>query len=134
MPSPHELAQTYRAFYRTALRAVLYSKPARYQVRDWLREAFRHREPTAFDAQKTSRTLQFLDHAASSRGLEHQVVKNLLYVRGVRYRRSARTLRTQVYEHAQHAYDDYDETVRGLDESMGLCLMGESQSQVAKFL
>jgi hypothetical protein len=74
-----QVLHAYRHLYRNGLRAVQYSKPARYSVRDKLRVAFREKgaklEPTSL-----ARTLQFLEAAARSRGLEHNIVRNLLLV------------------------------------------------------
>lgn len=79
-PSPTETIHAYRHLYQHLLRAVQYSKPARYTARDRLRTAFRTSRPEEFDARKISRTLEFLDGAARVRGLEHKVVKNLMHV------------------------------------------------------
>ena len=84
MPGPREVVTAYRNLYRHALRAVQYSKPARYTARKRLRDAFRNNAASNFDAQKIDRTLEFLDGAARVKGLEHKIIKNLLYVWGVR--------------------------------------------------
>lgn len=70
----------YRHLYQHLLRAVQYSKPARYVVQDRLRKAFRTCKLETYDAARISRTLEFLDGAAKSTGLEHKIVKNWVHV------------------------------------------------------
>lgn len=94
--SREEIIKAYRSLYRSGLRAVQFSKPARYQLRDQLRDAFRSKvEPPSaaivvpspasaattarFDPERIRRTVWFLNAAAESRGLEHKIVKNLLH-------------------------------------------------------
>lgn len=74
------ILHAYRYLYRSLLRAVQYSSPARYIARDQLRDAFRHGYREQFNQQKISRTLGFLDAASRERGLEHRILKNLLHV------------------------------------------------------
>lgn len=80
MPTNHEILRSYRYLYKNLLRAVQYSKPARYTARDRLRQNFRSNDRSTFDADRISKTLEFLDGAARSKGLEHKIVKNLLHV------------------------------------------------------
>lgn len=73
----------YRHLYQHLLRAVKYSKPARYIARDRIRAAFRNSSPHQqqhFQPAEISRTLEFLDNAAKYRGLEHRIVKNCMHV------------------------------------------------------
>lgn len=73
----------YRHLYQHLLRAVKYSKPARYIARDRIRAAFRNSSPhqqQEFQPAEISRTLEFLDNAAKYRGLEHRIVKNCMHV------------------------------------------------------
>jgi len=70
----------YRHLFKHTLRAVQYSKPARFVVQDRMRNAFRGSPPETFDASRIERTLQFLDGATKSKGLEHKVLKNLMFV------------------------------------------------------
>jgi hypothetical protein len=77
-----EMSQTdvihdYRSLYRGLLRAVQFSKPARFTARDQLRRAFRERG-ARYDAEGIKRTGWFLDAAAREAGLEHKIMKNLL--------------------------------------------------------
>jgi hypothetical protein len=72
-----EVIHAYRHLYRAALRAVQYSKPARFAARDTLREAFR--EPGAsLRPEPVRRTVWFLKQAAREAGIEHRIVRNLL--------------------------------------------------------
>jgi len=78
--SPSEIIHAYRHLFRGLLRAVQFSKPARYTARDQLRDAFRHEDPVSFDPRKISRTVEFLRLATQEAGLEHQILKNILRV------------------------------------------------------
>jgi hypothetical protein len=79
-PSQQELIQSYRQLYKHLLRAVRYTKPARFIARNRLRVEFRYGDVSAYDQVRISRTLEFLDAAAKSAGLEHRIVKNLMNV------------------------------------------------------
>lgn len=86
----------YRHLYRHSLRAIQFSKPARYTLRDRLRLAFRKGSTTAFEPHRIQNTLEFLQYATRENGLEHKIVKNLLFVwwiqdTGGRSRPKART-------------------------------------------
>jgi hypothetical protein len=70
----------YRHLYRQSLRAVQFSKPARYTLRDRLRLAFRKGSAHDFEPQKVQNTLEFLECATRENGLEHRIIKNLLFV------------------------------------------------------
>lgn len=70
----------YRHLYRDALRAVMYSSPARHTARDQLRRAFREDADKTLDVEGVKRTGWFLKGAAKEAGREHQVLKNLLMV------------------------------------------------------
>lgn len=86
--SSQEMIHAYRHLYRNLLRAVQYSKPARFTARDRLREAFRPSSggggaaaaaaASPFDAEAIRRTIWFLKAAAAERGLEHRILRNLL--------------------------------------------------------
>ena len=78
---PNEaIIHAYRHLYRHGLRAVQFSKPARYTLRDRLRFAFRGGVVTEFEPQKIQNTIEFLQYATRESGLEHKIVKNLLLV------------------------------------------------------
>lgn len=79
--SSSEVVQAYRRLYRTALQAVLFSKPARYQIRTALRTAFRQSPASAFSPRRIENTVKFLERARLHNGMEHKIVKNLLQVR-----------------------------------------------------
>lgn len=70
----------YRHVLRHSLRAIQFSKPARYTLRDRLRWAFRKGTASDFDQQKITNTVEFLQYAAKQNGLEHKILKNLLLV------------------------------------------------------
>ncbi|KAF3799410.1 hypothetical protein GCG54_00002111 [Colletotrichum gloeosporioides] len=76
----------YRILYRNALRAVQFSAPARYVVRDQLRAAFREKDGK-LNHQVCQRTNWFLQNAAQDRGLEHKILKNLINVACERYKK-----------------------------------------------
>lgn len=78
--SNEAIIHAYRHLYRHGLRAVQFSKPARYTLRDRLRYAFRRAPAAEFEPQKVQHTLEFLQYATKERGLEHKIVKNLLFV------------------------------------------------------
>lgn len=88
--SPSEIINAYRYLYRGLLRAVQFSKPARYTARDQLRDAFRRDNPITFDQLKINRTLEFLRLATLEAGFEHRILKNILRMNWER-RNSAKT-------------------------------------------
>jgi hypothetical protein len=71
--------QAYRHLYRSLLHAVQFSKPARYVVRDQMRDAFRSSQPQDLNQLRIARTLEFLDGAARERGIEHKILKSLIH-------------------------------------------------------
>lgn len=75
-----EITHSYRAFLRAGLRAIHFSKPARYTLVSRLRMAFTKNPASAYDRQKVIHTLEFLEYARKETGLEHKIVKNLLLV------------------------------------------------------
>ena len=79
-PSHTEIIHAYRNIYKHLLRAVQYSKPARFVAQDRVRNAFRKSQPADFDRARFDRTLEFLHGAAKAKGLEHKLVKNLMHV------------------------------------------------------
>lgn len=80
-PTRLELVHSYRHMYRALLRAVQYSKPARYTARDQLRDGYRNRKRHNFDRNKIERTIEFLNGAARETGLEHRILRNLISTR-----------------------------------------------------
>ncbi|KAI0142362.1 hypothetical protein F4776DRAFT_502790 [Hypoxylon sp. NC0597] len=83
----------YRHLYRGLLHAVQFSRPARYIARDQLRRAFRE-QGAKLDPRGIARTLRFLEAATRTRGLEHNILKNLLITAYFRYYDSRRSWRT----------------------------------------
>ena len=79
--SNQTLVLAYRNLYRHGLQAVQYSKPARYALRDILREAFGKSPASEFEANRIGNTILFLQNAAKSKGMEHKIVKGLIFVR-----------------------------------------------------
>lgn len=75
-----EIVNAYRRLYKHGLRAVQFSKPARYVLRDRLRQGFRKGTIADFDPAKIDNTVEFLKGAARERGLEHRMVKSLMHV------------------------------------------------------
>lgn len=105
--SREEIIKAYRSLYRAGLRAVQFSKPARYQIRDLMRDGFRSNDlprsdtivtpspasaayQSEFDPERIRRTVWFLNAAAESRGLEHKIVRNLLFTQYWRRRNEYR--------------------------------------------
>ncbi|KAI0186594.1 hypothetical protein EV127DRAFT_170285 [Xylaria flabelliformis] len=128
-----KIIHAYRHLYRGLLHAVQFSKPARYTARNQLRRAFREKG-AKYDYQKIARTIRFLDAATRERGLEHRVLKNLLFIAWHRYEDASDWKRTQLEQQAEQnrpaledhiqktAYNHYDMTIAMLNKTMGLCL------------
>ncbi|KAF2201253.1 DUF1763-domain-containing protein [Delitschia confertaspora ATCC 74209] len=124
--SKKEVVHAYRQLYRQGLRAVQFSKPARYTLRDRLRHEFRKGKPETFNKEKVENTLEFLHYATTQNGLEHKIVKNLLFVwwheldgRGRSNRPVTQAAEVQI---RVTAFDAFNHTILMLNESMGLCL------------
>jgi hypothetical protein len=79
-PSKSQLLAAYRALYRESLRAVQYSAPSRFILRDKLRNSFRKEPLHNFDQSRIDRTLEFMRGAALENGIEHKILRNLLHV------------------------------------------------------
>ena len=75
------LLHAYRHLYQAALRAVRHSTPAKYQIRDTMRSAFRTGAVDALNQQRVENTILFLRQAELHAGLEHKILQNLLHVR-----------------------------------------------------
>ena len=78
-PSSQEIVRSYRSLFRYALHAVQYSSPARFTIKDVLETTFRAGNPTDLEPQKIKNTLEFLSCAAKENGLEHKILKSLLF-------------------------------------------------------
>ncbi|KAF2873411.1 hypothetical protein BDV95DRAFT_604918 [Massariosphaeria phaeospora] len=125
--SSAQVVHAYRHLYRSGLRAVQFSKPARYTLRDRLRLAFRRGTVADFSPHKIANTLEFFGYATRENGLEHKIVKNLLLVwwdqeRGGHRKPRAKNLTEEVVEIRTTAYDTFNYNIRMLNESMGMCL------------
>jgi len=121
------IPQAYRTLYRAALRATLYSSPARFTIRNRLRSAFRappNKQRYPFDPSRINRTTLFLRSAAESPNLERRVVRNLVRVWGERERLVSQQRRTRLLkdnvEFQDRAWDGFEESVRGLERSLGV--------------
>ncbi|ETN45672.1 uncharacterized protein HMPREF1541_09505, partial [Cyphellophora europaea CBS 101466] len=79
--STKEIVSAYRSLYKRGLRAIRYSRPARYNLRDILRRSFREEPSSSFDPERLTNTLRFLQRADVDNGMEHKIIKNLLFIR-----------------------------------------------------
>ncbi|OSS44908.1 hypothetical protein B5807_09185 [Epicoccum nigrum] len=125
---PNEaIVHAYRHVLRHSLRAIQFSKPARYTLRDRLRAAFRKGTANDFDQLKITNTLEFLHYAARENGLEHKIVKNLLFVwwcqdKGTRTKGNFKLRAPEQLEIRTTAFDSFNHNIRMLNESMGTCI------------
>ncbi|KAJ4990314.1 hypothetical protein SVAN01_04196 [Stagonosporopsis vannaccii] len=121
------IVHAYRHVLRQSLRAIQFSKPARFTLCDRLRAAFRKGSACDFDQQKITNTLEFLQYAAKQNGLEHKILKNLLLVwwhqdKGGRAKGKSRARSREDLEIRTTAYDAFNHNIRMLNESMGICI------------
>jgi hypothetical protein len=79
-PTRHEVLLAYRHLFKHALRACQFSKPARFVVRDRMRNAFRTSPVEEYDSRRIQRTLEFFRSAIEYKGIEHKLQKNLTHV------------------------------------------------------
>ncbi|KAF2188198.1 DUF1763-domain-containing protein [Zopfia rhizophila CBS 207.26] len=122
-----DILHAYRHLYRQGLRAVQFSKPARYTLRDRLRLAFRKGNATDFNQQKIDNTIEFFRYATIENGLEHKILKNILLVwwhqeTGGFRRVSKNALTPTEVEIKVTAFDTFNHNIHMLNESMGMCL------------
>ncbi|KAK7538358.1 uncharacterized protein J3D65DRAFT_551955 [Phyllosticta citribraziliensis] len=140
-PETSKALREYRRLYTWGLRAVQYSQPARFVVRDTLRHFFRKNAAASFDQEKIDNTVEFLRGAAHERGLEHQIVKNLVRIwnKENSYRRSKHATDPTAlnephwYQVARTAYEPFHHSVRMLNESMNMCLPDQPKLFDASF-
>ncbi|EOD46912.1 uncharacterized protein LTHEOB_7993 [Neofusicoccum parvum] len=78
-PTDRDIVRAYRHLYTWGLRAVQFSKPARYTLRDRLRRSFRTSDRASFDQRRIDNTVEFLRGATREKGLEHRIVKSLFH-------------------------------------------------------
>lgn len=124
--------QAYRQLYRCGLRAVQYSVPNRFVLRDRLRRAFRESSISDFEPDRILNTIRFLENASKDRGIEHKLLKNLLhvwseeprqwYLRNKALQRKAKHRSHDTTRVHTQAYDKFYWTLERLNESMGLCI------------
>ncbi|OJD40556.1 uncharacterized protein BKCO1_1000160 [Diplodia corticola] len=126
-----EILRAYRHLYSWGLRAVQYSKPARFTLRDRLRRIFRTNDRAAFDQRRIDNTLEFLRGATRERGLEHRLVKRLIHVWWLEdcWKSNTRYLNTwksgrrrDEIRIARTLYDPFNHKIRMLNETMGMCI------------
>ncbi|KAG9248574.1 hypothetical protein BJ878DRAFT_4017 [Calycina marina] len=121
---PADVIHSYRSLYRGLLRAVQFSKPARYTARDQLRDAFRLEDPKTYNQDRINRTVEFLRLATVEAGLEHRILKNLLRINWERRELASRsrTKTPHVIYLQGSTMAHYDLTIAMLNNNMGLCL------------
>ncbi|KAL2837414.1 hypothetical protein BJY01DRAFT_221024 [Aspergillus pseudoustus] len=123
--------QAYRQLYRQGLQAIRYSTPARYLLRQTMRESFRF--PTQdFDPRRISNTLNFLRNATESTGIEHRILRNLLTLKYWDQPTVKTDLSTQKYKSLginqshpkfqKEVREQFNKTLMLLNESLGTCL------------
>ncbi|KAI9842850.1 MAG: hypothetical protein M1837_006871 [Sclerophora amabilis] len=117
-----QIIHAYRHLYREALHAVQYASPARFTLRDRLRRGFR--QSNDFNQQRIDNTLEFLRGATRENGIEHRILKNILFVWYTQNRRVTflnngplHSLRSKIQTHQQH-YAHFDRTLHMLNESL----------------
>jgi hypothetical protein len=129
--SRQEILHAYRHLLRQSLRAIRFSSPARYTLRDRLRLAFRKGNASDFSLPKINNTLEFLEYATVENGLEHKIVKNLLFTwwheaRGGHKKMKSAKVPVEEQEIRATAYDSLNHNIRMLNESMGTCIPADT--------
>ncbi|KAK3069407.1 hypothetical protein LTR53_012281, partial [Teratosphaeriaceae sp. CCFEE 6253] len=79
-PTQQEVLLAYRHLFKHALRACQYSKPARFVIQDRMRNAFRSSPQSDYNAERIQRTVEFLQSAVASKGIEFKIQKSLTHV------------------------------------------------------
>ncbi|KAH6891232.1 hypothetical protein B0T10DRAFT_560485 [Thelonectria olida] len=128
MAATQEVVHAYRHLYRSLLKAVQYTNPARQIGLAQLRSGFRE-QGAVFDREGIKRTIWFFECAARERGIEHKILKNLLKVQQKRMTKNSWNLVLHFHNHGvgpdpheKTKYLHYDMTVAMLNKTMGLCL------------
>ncbi|KAK6351741.1 hypothetical protein TWF718_004888 [Orbilia javanica] len=141
-PSRQAIVHAYRHLFRAGLRAVQYSSPARYGLRSKLRHAFSSETahiqqpsaggaparsssfPKTFSQTRIDNTVRFLNTAGTRLGMEHTIVKHLCFVEWRReiskLPRSTTVMKPSDWETLSLLFDEYDDTIRMLNETMEL--------------
>ncbi|KAJ9602062.1 hypothetical protein H2200_013422 [Cladophialophora chaetospira] len=120
----------YRHLYRAGIRAVRHARPARFELRDILRDAFRTSSSPNFNLRRVQNTIKFLENARNYQGFEHRILKNLLrlqYWKGKpldkRLKHSLRDSNTAAaVESRRQIWHQYRATLTMLNESLDICL------------
>ncbi|KAL5118130.1 hypothetical protein ACEQ8H_003965 [Pleosporales sp. CAS-2024a] len=125
--SNEAVVHAYRHLLRHSLRAIQFSKPARYTLCNRLRLAFRRGSMRHLEPLRVANTLEFLQYATKENGLEHKIVKNLLFVwwmqdKGGRAKPAPKPPSRTELEIKTTAYDTLNHTIRMLNESMHMCI------------
>ncbi len=143
-PSKEAIVLSYRRLYRHGLRAVQYSNPARQTLRTRLQQKYRTGHAADYNEQAIENTIEFLRGAANVKGLEHRIVKRVIFVwwwetmnaRNVQqyvpltYRHlhpgliQIRTKKASPMEHylRKTALEPFYFTLQMLNDTMGMCL------------
>ena len=123
------VTSAYRRLLRTALQAVRFSTPARYQVNGILRDSFRNAPPAAFVPRRIEKTIGFLEQAREHAGLEHKILRNIIHVRWWRDNRDRNKPTGAMKENTDVGVDlrqnvggQFDATLTVFNETMDLCL------------
>jgi len=115
------IPNAYRQVLRASLRAVKYSKPARYVIASRVRHFFRSPSSTPLDEKRFKRTLEFLDGAAKYHGVEHRLLRGLIrYWDQDRTYRVNVSVRVEVFEQRQQVKKIVDHVVEQLGKSMDI--------------
>lgn len=122
----HRIVLAYRHIYQLSLRAVHYSKPARFTILDRLRRAFREGHPNDYDPKRIRNTCQFLYCAYDNDSLEHKVLRSLLFTwywePGATLSKTMKKRKPQEEVVRKVAKDQFNHSLKMLNESMGMCL------------
>lgn len=129
-PSKDALVHAYRNLYRATLRAVKYSAPARFQLRDVLRESFRTSQASNFNPRRVQNTIKFLQNAENYSGFEHHIVKNAAYMQWWKRQKLDKKLRHNIRdtntaaasESRKQMQHQFRATLIMLNESLDICL------------
>ncbi|KAK6336013.1 hypothetical protein TWF730_003385 [Orbilia blumenaviensis] len=141
-PSRQAIVHAYRSLLRAGLRAVQYSSPARYAIISKLRHAFSSETapislpsaggapvrsqsfPKTFSQTRIDNTVRFLNTASNHLGMEHTIVKHICFVEwrrtANRLPRSTNVLKPSEWETLGLMFNEYDDTIRMLNETMEL--------------
>ena len=130
VPPRQSVIHAYRHLYQAGLRAVQYSRPARFQLRDILRETFRTSNHSSFTQQRIDNTIKFLNNARKYDGFEHRIVKNLLHLQYWKGKPLEKRMKNNIrdsntaaaVESRRQIWHQYRATLVMLNESLGICL------------